>query len=68
MDRLNPVTTGRYVGHADLARPGRMADCHSTQARDRIALLARTYDPKGLFDDRHVRDAVATDTPALAAE
>jgi FAD/FMN-containing dehydrogenase len=68
MDRLNPVTTGRYVGHADLARPGRMADCHSTQASDRIALLARTYDPKGLFADRHVRDAVATDTSALAAE
>jgi FAD/FMN-containing dehydrogenase len=68
MERLNPVTSGRYVGHADLARPGRMADCHSTQARDRIVTLARTYDPTGLFADRHVRDVVATTTSAMAAE
>jgi FAD/FMN-containing dehydrogenase len=68
MDRLNPVTTGRYVGHADLARPGRMAECHSDKARDRIAALARTYDPKGLFAGRRVRDAAAVDTSALAAE
>jgi hypothetical protein len=68
MDRLNPVTTGRYVGHADLARPGRMEDCHSPQARDRIAALARTYDPQGLFAGRKVSDASAIDTSALAAE
>lgn len=66
MDQLNPVTTGRYVGHADLARPGRMADCHSSAARSRIAALARIHDPQGLFAGREVSDA--TDTSALAAE
>jgi hypothetical protein len=68
MDRLTPVTTGSYVGHADLARPGRMDDCHSIKARDRIAELARTYDPTGIFAGRQVRDATAIDTTALAAE
>jgi hypothetical protein len=68
IDRLNPVTTGRYVGHADLARPGRMDDCHSTEARDRIAALARTHDPMGLFAGRQVRDAATIETAALAAE
>lgn len=68
MDRLNPVTTGRYVGHADLARPGRLEDCHSTRARERIAALARIYDPAGLFAGRDVRDASSTATAALAAE
>lgn len=68
IDRLNPVTTGRYVGHADLARTGRMDDCHSADARQRIASLARTYDPKGLFAGRRVRDAEAINFSALAAE
>jgi FAD/FMN-containing dehydrogenase len=68
MDRLNPVTTGRYVGHADLARHGRMADCHSARARDRIAKMAQTYDPQGVFAGRQIRDATAIDTSALAAE
>ena len=67
MDRLAPVTTGRYVGHADLARPGWMDVCHSAPARDRIAALARTYDPQGLFAQRQVRDAEAQ-TSAIAAE
>lgn len=68
MDRLNPVTTGRYVGHADLARTGRMDDCHSAGARQRIASLARTYDPEGLFAARQVSDAEAVNVSALAAE
>jgi FAD/FMN-containing dehydrogenase len=68
MDRLNPVTTGRYVGHADLARPGRMATCHSAQARGRLDELARTYDPQGLFAGRQVRDEAAARTSTLAAE
>jgi hypothetical protein len=68
MDRLNPVTTGRYVGHADLARQGRMDDCHSAHARQRIATLARTHDPLGVFSGRQVRDAVAANAAAMAAE
>jgi hypothetical protein len=66
MDRLDPVTTGRYLGHADLARPGRIEDCHSAAARDRIAALARIHDPQGLFAARHVREAITV--TALAAE
>ncbi|HLP66163.1 MAG TPA: hypothetical protein VK181_01445, partial [Rhizobium sp.] len=68
MDRLSPVTTGRYVGHADLARPGWMDDCHSASARERIASLARTYDPDGLFAGRQVHDAEAISVSAQAAE
>lgn len=68
MDRLDPVTTGRYVGHADLARPGRMEDCLSSAALDRIASLARIHDPQGLFAARAVRDAGAAGVSALAAE
>jgi FAD/FMN-containing dehydrogenase len=68
MDRLNPVTTGRYIGHADLARPGWIDTCISAPARDRIAALALTYDPQGLFAGRQVRDVVANQSPAIAAE
>lgn len=67
MDQLDAVTTGRYVGHADLARPGRIDACYSTPALDRIRALARTYDPQGLFAGRQVRDADAISS-ALAAE
>lgn len=66
MDRLDPVTTGRYVGHADLARPGRLADCYSETALARIDALARAYDPQGLFASRQVREAAPH--TALAAE
>jgi FAD/FMN-containing dehydrogenase len=68
MDRLDPVTTGRYVGHADLARSGRINDCYSAEARSRIATLARAHDPQGVFGNRFVQDAVAADSAALAAE
>ncbi len=68
MDQLSPVIIGRYVGHADLARPGWMDDCHTAHARERIIALARTYDPQGIFAGRHVRDAVVPQSPALAAE
>lgn len=68
MDRLNPVTTGRYVGHADLARPGRIEECYSVEARNRIAVLAGTYDPKGIFGGRTVLDGTRQDAAALAAE
>lgn len=67
MDALNPVTTGRYVGHADLARAGRMEDCHSAAVRARLAVLARTYDPQAVFAGRSTRDRVDA-TAAIAAE
>jgi FAD/FMN-containing dehydrogenase len=70
MDGLDPVTLGRYVGHADLARPGRIDDCHSADARSRIAALAKTHDPQGVFGNRIVQDAsVSGQGPAaIAAE
>lgn len=68
MDALDPVTTGRYVGHADLARTGRIDDCYSAEARSRIASLAATYDPQGIFGNRTVQDAAAQGSAALAAE
>jgi hypothetical protein len=70
MDALDPVTTGRYVGHADLARSGRMETCYSAKARKRIAELAATYDPKGVFAERHLRETVTArhDSVAIAAE
>jgi len=70
MDTLDPVTTGRYVGHADLARQGRMEACHSALSRQRIADLAATYDPQGLFTVGHLVEAVTPQfgTATQAAE
>lgn len=70
MDALDPVTTGRYVGHADLARSGRMDSCHSAKARKRIAELATIHDPNGVFGGRHLLETVPLGhgTAALAAE
>lgn len=68
MDQLDAVTTGRYVGHADLARPGRIDSCYSSAASDRIAALARTHDPKGLFAIDEIREFVAPARTAVAAE
>lgn len=68
MDSLNPLTTGRYVGHADLARPGRIEECYSADALSRITALARTYDPRGIFGQRRVQDADTLGAAALAAE
>ncbi|MDP3196921.1 FAD-binding oxidoreductase [Tabrizicola sp.] len=68
MDTLDPVTKGRYVGHADLARPGRIDDCYSAEARSRIASLAATHDPQGIFGNRTVQDAATHGSAALAAE
>jgi hypothetical protein len=70
MDALDPVTTGRYVGHADLARPGRLQSCHSRKARHRILELARAYDPKGIFGRHDVQETLPyqSDVPAVAAE
>ena len=70
MDALNPATTGRYVGHADLARPGHLDACHSAGARGRIAALAQTYDPMGVFSGRKLRETKAgrAEHAAIAAE
>lgn len=68
MDALDPVTTGRYVGHADLARPGRIESCYSPKALARIRDLAAIHDPLGVFGDRQVRDTAMTAPAALAAE
>jgi FAD/FMN-containing dehydrogenase len=70
MDALDPVAKGRYVGHADLARPGRIDDCYSADARSRIAMLAKTHDPQGVFGNRIVQDtsASAQRHAAIAAE
>ncbi len=68
MDSLNPLATGRYVGHADLARPGRIEQCYSAEALSRITALARTYDPLGVFGERRVQEADITGAAALAAE
>jgi FAD/FMN-containing dehydrogenase len=70
MDSLDPVTTGRYVGHADLARPGRIEACFSPDAFGRIAALAKVHDPHGVFGNRKVQDATIArqETAVLAAE
>jgi FAD/FMN-containing dehydrogenase len=49
-DALSPLRSGRYVGEADLAaEPGRLAECFSPAALDRLGELRRRYDPDGLF-------------------
>ena len=70
MDALNPVTTGRYVGHADLARPGRMEACHSATARQRLIDLAATYDPQRVFAGRLLQERANTEEnlAVIAAE
>lgn len=68
MERLDPVATGRYVGHADLARAGRIEQCYSHEALQKIVALSKTYDPDGVFGQRSVRDAVVSVSDAIAAE
>lgn len=47
---LAPFRTGRYVGEAFLtAAPGRLAECFTPRAFDRLTELRRRYDPQGLF-------------------
>jgi FAD/FMN-containing dehydrogenase len=48
-DRLAPVTHGRYVGEADLARPGWLEACYAPAALGRLRALAALHDPLGLF-------------------
>jgi FAD/FMN-containing dehydrogenase len=46
---LAPFRTGRYVGEASLMQPGRMAECFTPSALERIERLRAEYDPQGLF-------------------
>jgi FAD/FMN-containing dehydrogenase len=47
---LAPFRTGRYVGEASLqAAPGRIAECFTPGALERLTDLRRRYDPQGLF-------------------
>ena len=49
-DALAPLRSGRYVGEADLtAGPGRLAECFTRAALERLGELRRRYDPEGLF-------------------
>jgi FAD/FMN-containing dehydrogenase len=46
---LAPFKIGRYVGEANLTQPGRMAECFTPTALERIQRLRAEYDPQGLF-------------------
>ncbi len=49
-DALAPFRCGRYVGEADLAvDAGRLAECFTPQALERLRALRARHDPKGLF-------------------
>ena len=48
-DALAHETVGRYVGEADLARPGWLRACYSPEAWVRLSKLRETWDPKGVF-------------------
>ncbi|HSF65262.1 MAG TPA: hypothetical protein VLA78_12785, partial [Paracoccaceae bacterium] len=67
-DAIASATLGHYVGEADLARPDRMARCHSGEARARLDVLRHTHDPQGRFAGRVVRDRALPRAAALAAE
>jgi hypothetical protein len=67
-DSIAAATLGHYVGEADLARPDRMARCHSGAARARLDVLRLAHDPQGRFSGRVVRDRVLPRAAALAAE
>lgn len=46
---LTPFKTGRYVGEASLMQPGRMAECFTPSALNRIERLRDEYDPQRTF-------------------
>ncbi len=46
---LAPLTTGHYVGEADLENPARLRRCFSPAAWDRLSALRAEYDPAGMF-------------------
>ncbi len=48
-DALSPETLGRYVGEADLARPGRLQECYAPGAWARLMRLRETWDTRGVF-------------------
>lgn len=49
-EALSPFRSGRYVGEADLtATPGRLAECFTSEALQRLRQLRAQYDPNRLF-------------------
>lgn len=48
-EALAPYRDGRYVGEADVTRPGHLDECFSPPARQRIEALRSRWDPQGLF-------------------
>jgi FAD/FMN-containing dehydrogenase len=49
-DALAPFRAGRYVGEADLTvSPGRVTECFTPAALERLRALRQQYDPRGLF-------------------
>ena len=46
---LAPLTTGHYVGEADLENPARLRRCFSPAAWDRLSALQAKYDPPGML-------------------
>lgn len=48
-DALAHETVGRYVGEADLARPGWLRDCYSLEAWARLSSLRERWDAGGVF-------------------
>ena len=51
-----PVTRGVYVGEADLAAPGRLAQAWSPAALSRLSALRARHDPEGRFRREIVQD------------
>ena len=50
MDAMAPLTTGSYVGEADLSvSPGRLSRCFSSSALNRLRALKKRYDPSDVF-------------------
>ena len=47
---LAPYYSARYVGEADLTRPGHLVGCFTPAALERIEALRRRWDPQGLFN------------------
>jgi hypothetical protein len=48
-DAVLPSAIGHYVGEADLERPERLRGAFTAQAWNKLKLLQRRYDPKGMF-------------------
>lgn len=61
IDRLSPISTGAYVGEADIERPDRVLPTLSPAALVRLASLQAIYDPRGLFRPAMPATAIAAE-------